>query len=123
MNKREKREIDKQIGDGLWEIVNLAVEQSGGRLRLAQNEEDESEKTNINASHFLKLDGKRLGRDIKMYIFFGHRDNWHEAFNQFIIDLILPLAEILPESYKKTTEMANELREKIPSKECGNENR
>lgn len=119
MNKRKKLEFDKQIGDGLREIANLAAQCSGGRLRLAQNEEDESEKTSLNASHFLKLDEKRLGKDIEMYIFLGHRDSWHEALNQFIIDIILPLAEILPESYKKATEGVNKLRECVYLKEVG----
>src|SRR3989338_10240222 len=55
----------------LLKIAELAVQHSGGRLRLAFNEEDESEEFIGGAARFLKLDGKRLGRDIELYGFMG----------------------------------------------------
>jgi hypothetical protein len=118
MNKREKRKFDKQIGDSLWEIVNLAIEQSGGRLRLAIHEESESEKIKLDASQFLKLDGKRLGKDIKMYIFFGAASlGWEATLAHFLEEVVLPLKTVLPESYKKSAEKLEKLGELIYSEE------
>lgn len=63
----EKQEIIKR----LIEIAKAAAENSGGKLRLAYNEEDETTDKTSEAGHFFKFEEKRLHgtRDIEMYGF------------------------------------------------------
>ena len=45
------------------------VEYSGGKLRLVAGEQDDSDDRDGEAATFLKLNDKRLGRDLEMYRF------------------------------------------------------
>lgn len=89
----------------LLKIAKIAVKFSGGRLRLAYNEEDESKKFVGNAARFLKLDGKRFGRDIELYGFMGDDiAGWQQVLVMFLKEVILPLRQVLPKSYTKASE-------------------
>ena len=91
----------------LLEIVKTAVQYSGDRLRLAFDEED-------GAAHFLKLDGKRLGRDIELYGFMGDSIiGWQQTLAMFLEEILLPLKSILPESYAKAGEALRTLGESV----------
>jgi len=52
-------------------VAENAIAASDGRLRIAFNEEDQTEEFREEAQRFIKLDGKRLGRDIELYGFMG----------------------------------------------------
>lgn len=56
-----------------WERLNAiaikAANASGGVLRVARNEEDDTEDSQPEAQEFLKFNGRRLGRDFRMYAF------------------------------------------------------
>ena len=64
MPEETRPQISKQV---FMEIAEEAVKHSGQKLRLAHNERDDSKDTDRGASHFIKLEEKRLGRDIEIY--------------------------------------------------------
>ncbi len=102
--RRESIKLEGKLAE-LFRIIEIAVQYSGGRLRLAFNEEDDSEEFVGAAARFLKLDGKRLGRDIELYGFMGDAiANWQQALAMFFEEIILPIKSVLPESYAKSGE-------------------
>ena len=65
-------------------VAEAAVGASGGRLRIALHEEDQSEDFQPEAQRFLKFDDKRLGRDIELYGFLGDQlMGWQELLPTF----------------------------------------
>ena len=95
-------------------IAEIAVQHSGGRLRLVFNEEDESEEFVGGAARFLKLDGKRLGRDIELYGFMGDDIvGWQQTLAMFLEEIIFPLKSELAESYAKAGEALRTLGESV----------
>lgn len=98
----------------LLKIAEITVQHSGGRLRLVFNEENESEKFVGDAAHFLKLDGKRLGRDIELYGFMGDDIvGWQQTLVMFLEEILLPLKGALPESYAKASEALRTLGKSV----------
>lgn len=98
----------------LLKIAEIAVQHSGGRLRLAFNEEDDSEEFVGGAARFLKLDGKRIGRDIELYGFMGDDiAGWQQTLAMFLEEILLPLKSVLPESYAKAGEALRTLGESV----------
>ena len=98
----------------LLKIAELAVQHSGGRLRLAFNEEDESEDFVGGAARFLKLDGKRLGRDIELYGFMGDDiAGWQQTLAMFLEEILLPLKSELTKSYAEAGEALRTLGESV----------
>lgn len=90
-------------------IVELAVQHSGGRLRVAHNERNTNRKKDKEAARFIKLDERRLGRDIDIYIFMGNKAmGWEQTLPTFLMEVILPLKKTLPESYTKSSEALRE---------------
>jgi hypothetical protein len=75
---------------------------------MAHNEEDENRKHDSGASQFLKLDEKRLGRDLELYGFAWEMGR-EQALLMFFEEVVLPLRGILPESYAKASEALREL--------------
>jgi hypothetical protein len=102
----------------LLELVSQLVEVSGGRLRLAHNEYDKSRKIAKDAAHFLKLDEKRLGRDIELYGFMGAEImGWQEALVLFLEEVVLPLKNTVPSAYNKASESLIEIGKRVYSTE------
>lgn len=98
----------------LLKIAEIAVQHSSGRLRLAFNEEDESEEFVGSAARFLKLDGKRLGRDIELYGFMGDAiAGWQETLAMFLEEILFPIKSKLPKSYAMAGEMLRTLGESV----------
>ena len=99
----------------LLKIAEIAVQHSGGRLRLALSEEDESEEFAGNAARFLKLDGKRLGRDIELYGFMGDGiAGWQQTLAMFLEEILIPLKnKKLSESYTKAGQALCALGESV----------
>jgi hypothetical protein len=94
-------------GAELLKIAETAVEASEGRLRIAAHEEDESEEINYTGGRFLKLDGKRLGRDIELYAFMGEMSEssgWNAILPMFLEEVLLEFQGELPESYASACE-------------------
>lgn len=55
--------------DKVFAFAECLVAQSTDQLRIAHNEKDATTENDIEAAHFLKLDGKRIGRDLELYGF------------------------------------------------------
>jgi len=56
------------------------------------------------AQRFLKLDGKRLGRDIELYGFMGNDvAGWEQTLAMFFAEVLLPLRDKLPKSYSEAS--------------------
>ncbi len=98
----------------LLKIAEIAAQHSDGCLRLAFNEEDENEKFVGGAARFLKLNGKRLGRDIELYGFMGDDIiGWQQTIAMFLEEILLPIKSELPESYAKAGEALRMLGESV----------
>lgn len=99
---------EKLKGNGakLLRIAELAAQASEGRLRIATHEEDDSTTTTPNSGIFLKLDGKRLGRDFEIYALMGkvgealsEANGWRDVLVMFLNEVLIPVRKKLPGSY------------------------
>jgi len=90
---------DSEFKKELFRIARLAADHSGGRLRLAENEADASAIEEPEAAHFLKADGRRLGRDIEIYGLMGEAVGWEMALTIFLEEVVLPIITFSRESY------------------------
>lgn len=98
----------------LLRIAEIAVQHSGGRLRLAYNEEDSSEKYSRSAARFLKLDGRRIGRDIELYGFMGDSImGWEQALLAFFGEVLFWFKGKLPKSYEEAAKVLLKLGESV----------
>lgn len=98
------------------ELMAMAIQiatYSDGRIRLVYEEQDESEDKDAQSAHFLKLDGRRLGRDIELYGMMSQVMCWEETFVMFFEEVILPLREHAPSSYQKTSNLLMEAGLKV----------
>ncbi len=84
--------------DKFMQIAANIAEVSGGRIRLAFNEDDDTTELQPEAAHFLKLDGKRIGRDIEVYGFMARVSGNETALADFC-EVILAVKSV-PESYR-----------------------
>ena len=64
---------------------------SNGRIRVAHNELENSKDREIGAAHFLKLDEKRLGRDLELYGFMGEIEGQKGVMIRLLEELCLPI--------------------------------
>lgn len=53
----------------LHKFTMQIVDFSGGNARIAHNEANDSSEAEPEAAHFLKVNGKRVGRDLELYNF------------------------------------------------------
>lgn len=101
-------------GAELLKIAELAAKASEGRLRVAAHEQGNSEEVDYAGNRFLKLDGKRLGRDVEMYDFMGSGPvGWEGTLPMVLEEVILPLKKELPESYAIASERLKRLGETV----------
>jgi hypothetical protein len=107
-------------GAALLRIAETAVAHSGGRLRIAISEADDNESLQPAAARFLKLDGKRLGRDIELYDFLGRTIvGWPVTLAEFLLETLAPVKTTLPESYHHAGEALKQLgRSVYPADAC-----
>ncbi len=80
----------------IFELANVMVNASGGRLRVAHNEQDNSTDSQTEAAHFLKVDEKRLGRDLELYSFMSEIMGWPALVATLLAELLLPIKSIGP---------------------------
>ncbi len=112
ISRREPIKLEGKRAE-LLRIAEIAVQYSGGRLRLAFNEEDDTEKFVGDAARFLKFDGNRLGRDIELYGFMGDISGWQQPLAMFFEEVLLPFKSLLSESYDKAGEALRTLGESV----------
>lgn len=113
IHRRESAKLEGKKSE-LLRIAEAAVQHSGGRLCFSLNEKDKSSWFVDYDTRFIKLDGKRLGRDIELYGFIGDGlADWQQALIMFLEEIVLPLKRELPESYAKASEMIRALGEEV----------
>jgi hypothetical protein len=92
--------------DQFMQAAKDLVDASDGRLTLVFNEEDAtSEQGKAGAAHFLKLDGRRLGRDIELYAFMSEVGGARNGLVDFASEVIVPLKSASPSAYSKGCEL------------------
>lgn len=96
-------DMSRSIEPNREALVGLAAAMaaaSPGALRLARNEADESEAREPEAATFLKLDGRRHGRDLEIYDLMATiHGNWQPVLPDLAIEIVLPLRSDAPEAY------------------------
>lgn len=94
----------------LMDIANLIVQHSEGRAVLAFQEDDETTQKIEDAAHFIKVDGKRICRDIELYGFMGDVAGWQQTLAMFLEEVLLHVKSFgLTESYKVAGEQLKQL--------------
>lgn len=97
--------------DDFLDIGKVIAENSGGKIRIAFNEEDDSMQKNVEAAHFLKVKEKRLGRDLELYAFMAEISP--EQAPADFIDVVIAIKNDYPESYQKASVLLKKLGEKV----------
>lgn len=101
----------KVTKDDFLRIANTIVEFSSGKVRLAFNESDDSKKEEKEAANFLKLNEKRIGRDMEVYDIMAL-----VAPEQALVDfleLLFSIKKECPQSYEKASAQLKELGSKV----------
>lgn len=96
-------------------IAQLVVEHSEGRASMAYQEEDATADKALDAAHFIKVDGRRIGRDIELYGFMGDSlVGWERTLAQFLEEVLLPVKGCgLANAYAAAGEQLKSLGHKI----------
>lgn len=103
----------QEIIDRMIQIAKTASENSGGKLRLAYNEEDMTT-DKAEAGHFFKFNEKRLGRDIELYGFMCELTGNAFALAEFAQAIGMIKAVGLNESWESVRHDCANLSEFIP---------
>lgn len=98
--------------DDLMQIAKNIAESSGGRIRLAFQEDDDSNSHVPDAAHFLKLDEKRIGRDLELYGFMSEIQGEQTTLAMFVEEVILPVKAV-SESYKVAVDAMKTLGRRV----------
>jgi hypothetical protein len=104
-NKREKM-VEKLLG-----ICRTLAEHSDGRVALVHAEKDECQDPEMEAAHFLKLDGQRLGRDIELLGFIADVAGVEMALVDFAHGICLLKAKGLRDAYEAVRQDCSDLEE------------
>ena len=110
---------NSNLGEVLLGVAAKMAECAPQRVRLAHNEDDRTTAKQPEAAHFLKVDGKRVGRDIEMYGFMSQPTLMGDggALVQFVEEIVLPMKALVPETYATAAESMKLLgREIFPDK-------
>jgi hypothetical protein len=99
------------LRDKLLKLTEAMAAAAPDRLRLAHREEDATTREVKDAAHFLKIDGRRCGRDIELYGFMGElygtmgekRGDWN-AIIDFTAEVGLPVKNVAPAAYAVAAE-------------------
>jgi hypothetical protein len=101
----------KISSDDFMAIAKVMAEKSNGKIRIAHNEKDDSTDKEPEAAHFIKLNEKRISRDIELYRLMISVSE-HQALADFI-DPILAIKIDCPESFQEAASMLQELGKKV----------
>ena len=98
-------------------LGELISDNSGGRARLAVQEEDETESKADDAAHFIKVDGKRVGRDLELYGFMGDKAiGWESTLADILLEVLIPIKGMgLTESYEAASKVLKEMGHQVYS--------
>ncbi len=100
------------------ELIDLATalaQASPEVLRVAYNEDDKTTSVEKEAAHFLKLNERRLGRDLELYDFMGKVEGWEITLADFLEEVVLPLKKVAPAAYTVACEKLKEMGKKVYS--------
>jgi hypothetical protein len=98
----------------LLALVGKIVESAGGKVRVALNEEDDSTEAQPEAAHFLKVEDKRLGRDIEIYGFMGEVAGGASAVASFLEEVAIPLKGVLePDAHSQVMGDVEQLGDEV----------
>lgn len=87
------------LRDELMKLAETMVAAAPETLRLAYNEDDATTDEVKDAAHFLKIDGRRFGRDIELYGFMGKMQGEWNAIVDFAAEVVLPIKAAAPAAY------------------------
>jgi hypothetical protein len=104
----------------LMQLAQHVCEASGGRVRLAFNEDDATDEKVADAAHFLKLDGRRIGRDVELYALMASVGGKQVMLADFLEGVVLPL-QVVPESYRVALEAMRRLGRSVFAGKHGHE--
>jgi len=105
---------EKDYRKELFNIAHIIVEKSDGRASIVFQEEDESSSLVEDAAHFIKVDGKRIGRDIELYGFMGKSIGWQATLAMFLEEILMSIKGVkLEESYNAASEHLRNLGHEI----------
>lgn len=99
------------------ELIDLATALATAEsqvLRVAYKEESETTDAAAGAAHFLKLNERRLGRDLEQYGFMGASImGWQGTLVLFLEEVVLPLEKAAPTSYVVACEKLKEIGKQV----------
>lgn len=101
----------KVTKDDFLQIAKTIAEFSEGKIRIAFNEEDDSTAEEKEAAHFLKLNDRRIGRDIELYGFMA-KISPKQALPDFF-EFLISIKQECPESYEKASIKLKDLGAKV----------
>lgn len=81
------------IDERILEFAKGITKASGGIVRIAFNEQDETTESDKEADQFLKYKEKRLGRDLKLYGFINEFMNTPILLAYMLEEILFPLKE------------------------------
>ena len=101
-----------------WEaflrIIEVATENSNGRLRVVRQEADWTTSFRPEVGHFLKFDNRGIGRDLEHYAAMGAGPvGWPMTLVLFLTEVLVWLIEELPGSYITATDALREFGEAL----------
>ena len=97
-NREERSKRDPMYAD-LMAICDRVVASSDDRLRLVFGEKDTSVASEPEAAHFLKLDGKRISRDIELIMMLSKISGPAYAASDFLESMLI-VSSSVPVAYK-----------------------
>jgi hypothetical protein len=83
------------------DLANALVTADSSSLGIVFKEADASRQLEVDAEHFLKVDGKRLGHDFEAYAWDIYTDGSPFYVTlRLLFELVLPLKEISPKAFE-----------------------
>jgi len=90
--------MSDKVTERIFELAERLVTYSGGQLQVEKNECDDTAEQDKEADSFLKLNGVRLGRDLKLYAFLGEVAGVPMMLVHLLEELLIP-TKSLQDSY------------------------
>jgi len=108
-------EESKELTARLTTIAETWARESGGRIRIAKNEADADTTFDPEAQEHLKVDERRLGRDLPLYGFMAEMGGWPAAIGDFA-DVAIKIQRLFPAAFEASKADVIALGERLPDK-------
>ena len=95
------------VKDKIFNFAECLAEHSGGAIRVVTNEKDDTTEKDMEAASFLKLNDKRLGRDLQLYDFLKEVTGEQHMLVMMLEELLLPVKGI-PTAYAAGSDILKE---------------